>query len=107
MGDEKNLAKMIVLIDKIQAYADGMTYEDFVSDEMRVEACVFNLAQLGELSHKMSDEFVRLHPELAWRELYGLRNRLIHDYQGVNLNLVWEIIMEDLPDLRQQLTELV
>ena len=57
--------------------------------------------------NKMIDEFVQLHGDIAWNELYGLRNRLIHDYQGVNLNLVWEIIMEDLPMLRTQLEECV
>lgn len=107
MADEKNLQKMIALIEKIEQYCHGLTYEDFVQDEMLTEACVFNLAQLGETSHKISDELVMLHPELAWNELYGLRNRLIHDYQGVNLNLVWEIIAEDLPTLKVQLEELL
>lgn len=107
MGDEKYLEKMLELVRKIERYVARHSYEDFVDDEMLVEACVFNLAQLGEMSHKISDEYVELHPELAWNELYGLRNRLVHDYQGVNLNLVWEIIMDDLPGLEAQLEELV
>lgn len=107
MGDEKYLEKMLELVRKIERYVAGHSYEDFADDEMLVEACVFNLAQLGEMSHKISDEYVELHPELAWNELYGLRNRLVHDYQGVNLNLVWEIIMDDLPGLEAQLEELV
>lgn len=107
MVDEKNLQKMLTLIQKIEHYCQDATYDDFSSDEILAEACVFNLAQLGELSRKISDEYVQLHPEIAWRELYGLRNRLIHDYQGVNLNLVWEIITEDLPQLEAQLEELL
>lgn len=107
MSDEKNLQKMLELVRKVERYCDGMGYEDFADDEMLVEACVFNLAQLGEASHKVSDEYVQLHPELVWNELYGLRNRLVHDYQGVNLNLVWEIITEDLPKLEAQLEGLL
>ncbi len=107
MKDEHNISKMIDLIQKIQNYCLNLTYDDFINDEMLTEACVFNLAQLGETSHKISDDFVKLHPELTWNELYGLRNRLIHDYQGVNLNLVWEIITEDLPRLKQQLEDLI
>ena len=107
MADEKNLQKMLELIQKIERYCQDVSYEDFADDEMLTEACVFNLTQLGEHSHKISAEYVELHPEIAWNELYGLRNRLVHDYQGVNLNLVWEIIAEDLPQLEAQLEELL
>ena len=106
MKDEKNIAKMVALIEKIQTYCGSKSYDEFIVDEMLTEACVFNLTQLGEVAHKLSDELVKLHPEIAWRELYGLRNRLVHDYQGVNLKLVWEIIKDDLPELKLQLEEL-
>ena len=106
MRDEKNIDKMIELIDKIQRYCIGKTYENFVMDDILVEACVFNLAQLGETAHKISDEIVKLHPEIAWREVYGLRNRLVHDYEGTNPKLVWEIISEDLGALKDQLEEI-
>lgn len=106
MKDEKNIAKMIDLIDKIRNYCLGKNYDDFMKDEMLVEACVFNLSQLGETSHKISDEIVTLHPEIAWNELYGLRNRLVHDYEGTNPKLVWEIISDDLEPLKKQLESL-
>ena len=106
MRDEKNINKMIEYIDKIQGYCDDKTYEDFVEDDILVEACVFNLAQLGETAHKISDEIVKLHPEVAWKEVYGLRNRLVHDYEGTNPKLVWEIITEDLGALKAQLEEI-
>ena len=47
------------------------------------------------------------HPQIPWREMYGLRNRIVHDYEGVNLQLVWEIISEDIPELRDELEKLV
>ena len=43
---------------------------------------------------------------IPWREVYGLRNRIVHDYEGVNLKLVWEIILDDLPELKQMLLEI-
>ena len=64
---------------------------------------MFNLSQLGELCHVADDAFTVAHPEIPWREMYGLRNRIVHDYEGVNLMLVWEIITEDLPELEQVL----
>ena len=107
MRDEKVIEKLISLIDKIRQYCQDISFDDFSRNEILTEACVFNLVQLGETSHKISDELKELHPEIAWRELNGLRNRLVHDYQGVNLNLVWEIISTDLPILRQQLENLI
>lgn len=107
MKDERAIEKMLELVRKILRYSKDVSYDDFEEDEMLTEACVFNLAQLGEISHKVSDEFVTVYPEIAWNELYGLRNRLIHDYQGVNLKLVWEIVTEDLPELEKQLESIV
>lgn len=105
MRDEKNITKMIELVEKISGYCVGKKYSDFVENDMLVEACVFNLSQLGEMSHKISDEVVNLHPEIAWNELYGLRNRIVHDYEGTNPKLVWEIIADDLPVLKKQLED--
>ena len=82
-------------------------FGEFQSDSMRVEACVFNLSQIGELCHTMSSEFTSAHPEVPWNETYGLRNRIVHNYEGVNLRLVWEIISDDLPELRTIMSELM
>jgi uncharacterized protein with HEPN domain len=73
---------------------------------MAVDACVFNLSQLGELANRITEDFEEKHPEIPWRQVYGLRNRIVHDYEGVNLKLVWEIIESDLPDLVAMLGKL-
>ena len=72
-----------------------------------MEACVFNLSQLGELCRIVDDAFAAAHPEIPWREMYGLRNRIVPNYEGVNLRLVWEIISEDIPALKDTLEKLV
>ena len=53
------------------------------------------------------DSFTDALPEIPWREMYGLRNRIVHDYEGVNLKLVWEIIQGDLPELEEALKKLL
>ncbi len=73
---------------------------------MVVEACVFNLSQMGELANKLDDDYRRKHKQIVWNQIYGLRNRIVHDYEGVNLKLVWEIIEFDLPELRDNLVNL-
>ena len=100
------ISKILEYTDKILKYSANMSYEDFVENEMVMEACVFNLSQIGELANKLDDEYKQNHKEIAWSQIYGLRNRIVHDYEGVNLKLVWEIIAGDLPELRDELQKL-
>ena len=101
------LQKLYQYALKLIAYCDGYTYDSFQKDTKLVEACVFNLSQMGELCHIADTEFTRSTPEIPWAAMYGLRNRIVHDYDGVNLQLVWEIISGDIPELQEILQEMV
>lgn len=107
MRNEIILQKMHRYSEKLIAYCEGYTYDAFIADMKTVEACVFNLSQLGELCRIVDGSFAEAHPEIPWREMYGLRNRIVHDYEGVNLRLVWEIISGDIPELRDALAKLL
>lgn len=98
--------KIIKYVDKIINYTNSYTYESFSGNTILVEACVFNLSQIGELANKIDNEFEEANSSIPWRVLYGLRNRIVHDYEGVNLVLIWDIIKNDLPELRNQLKDL-
>ena len=67
----------------------------------------FHLSQIGEISSKVDRAFEEEYPEIPWRQIYGLRNRIVHDYEGVNKQLVWEIISDDLPALRGELEDIL
>lgn len=107
MRNDVIVRKLIAYADKIMGYCGEMDYERFSSDPMLVEACIFNLDQMGELANRVDDAFADAHPEIPWRYIYGLRNRIVHDYEGVNLQLVWEIIRDDLPVLRDALDRIL
>ena len=107
MRNEVVIQKMTAYIEKIFGYCEKQTYENFEKNSVLIEACVFNLSQLGELVTKLDTDFVETHSEIPWRQMRGLRNRIVHDYEGVNLILVWEIITNDLPDLLKRLREIV
>ncbi len=78
-----------------------------MKSEIVIDACVFNLSQIGELASKLDDEYKQNHKSIAWNQIYGLRNRIVHDYEGVNLKLVWEIIESDLPKFRDDLKKII
>lgn len=98
--------KMIEIIDRIRSYVGTADYNEFCQNDMLVDACVFNLSQLGEQANKIETEFEKNHANIAWREIYGLRNRIVHDYEGVNLKLIWQILDEDLVILKEELEKL-
>ena len=107
MRNDIILRKMAGYIDKVLAYCEGIEYEQFIADSKTVEACVFNLSQIGELCNVVDRAFMDAHPEIPWHEMYGLRNRIVHDYEGVNIRLVWEIIRDDIPELKRTIAELL
>ena len=103
MRNEIIIQKLLAYAEKLMRYCDGLDYDSFSSDSKLVEACVFNLSQMGELCRAVDDEFAAAHPQIPWNEMYGLRNRIVHDYEGVNLLLVWQILSADIPALRDAL----
>lgn len=106
MRNDVIVEKMIQLIEKIETYCENVTYEEFEKNDMLIEACIFNISQLGEFTRKIDEEFEEGHPQIPWRKIYGLRNRIVHDYEGVNLKLIWEIIESDMVVLKEQLIKL-
>ncbi len=106
MKNDIIINKLIGYAEKIVQYCSDKNYDSFKDESMLVEACVFNLSQIGELVRHLDSEFIELYSEVPWAQMRGLRNRIIHDYEGVNLNLVWEIISYDIPDLIIKLEEI-
>ena len=102
-SDEQIIIKIIAYSDKITRFCDGADKETFLSDEMLHEACVFNMIQMGELINKLSDEFLHKNASIPWHEIRGLRNRLVHAYGEINLNLIWDIINTGLHDIKCKL----
>ena len=87
--DQILLGKILNYIHEIQDFIQGYSREDFDSDKKTINACVFNLSQIGELVGKISDDVMKNNTEIEWRGLRGLRNRIVHDYEGINLSMVW------------------
>lgn len=103
--DKKVLGKILQHINSTIAYCNNCnSLQDFEADSMRVEACVFNLMQIGELSKvSLSDEAKTKISSIPWNQLYGMRNRIVHGYDGVEMTIVWDTIANDLPVLKMEL----
>ncbi len=103
MRDKHTVERMIFYADKILTYTKGKKVKDVEDNSMLAEACVFSLSQIGELAHRISKRFSERNPEIPWRSLYALRNKIVHEYDGLALTLIWEIVFEDIPEIREKL----
>jgi len=81
--------------------------EVVISDPLLSRAIIRSLEIIGEACTKIDPDFKTLHPQIEWRKMSGTRNRLIHDYFGVDYDIVWDIIVTKLPDLKEQLEEII
>ena len=84
---------------KILDYTKGLTYEEFKSDSMRVDAVIRNFEIIGEAANRLPDQIKDELPNIDWHKIRGFRNRVAHDYMGINYFIVWQIREEFLPDL--------
>lgn len=93
-------------IGKIERYIDGLTVESFRRDEKTADAVVRNLEIIGEAVNRLPGDFTRLHPDIEWKKIIGLRHRIVHEYFGVDLDLVWQIIKNNLPEFKKELSRI-
>ncbi|WP_243131257.1 MULTISPECIES: DUF86 domain-containing protein [Desulfitobacterium] len=91
------LEDIIGCMEKIELYVGELSYEDFTKNSLVFDAVIRNLEVIGEASKSIPEETVSNYPDISWRSMIGLRNILIHEYFGVDSEIVWEIIKSDLP----------
>ena len=103
--DKQVLQKIYQHLTAVLTYCEACdTLQTFQENSMRVEACVFNLMQIGELAKiSLSEEAKAEISTIPWKQLYGMRNRIVHGYSGVDMRIVWDTISSDLPQLRQEI----
>ena len=80
----------------------GKSVEEFVGDEVLKRACVRAIEVIGEASKKIPDDFKALHPDIEWKKMSGMRDRLIHDYFGVDYFIVFDVAQNKAPSLVKQ-----
>lgn len=101
------LQKMLKYCDDAMKYAQGSTYEDFIGNELYLTFSVFALSQLGELANRLDKAFYQKYPSIPWNAIRGLRNHIVHDYEGIEFQSLWSTITVNIPVLKTQLQNLL
>ena len=101
------LQDMMESSNKILSYTKGFDLDKFLSDDKTADAVVRNFEIIGEAANRIDPDFKLDNPQIDWRKLRGFRNRIVHDYFGIDYNIVWSIIENDIDELIFQLDKLI
>lgn len=93
------LSDMVLAAERAVAYAEGLTYEQFAADPKTVDAVSYALVVIGEAANGLKDLGPELAPTIPWADIRAMRNRVAHEYFGVDVRVVWETVRGDLPSL--------
>lgn len=99
-NDEDYIEDILDAIEKIGEFTEGMSYEEFLMDDKTKFAVVRALEVIGEASKRVSAELKGRHPEIPWKAMAGMRDKLIHAYFGVDWEVVWLTVKKELPKIK-------
>jgi len=94
---------MVLSIDRILEYVDGMDYDSFTKDQKTIDAVIRNFEIIGEASKNVHQKLREANQDVPWQEMYLMRNMVSHEYFGVDTTILWEVIKNHLPLNRAQL----
>lgn len=101
------LDDIVEVLSKIELYTQSLAADSFSQNDVVVDAVIRNLEILGEAANNLPEEITQRHPEIPWAQMVGLRNLLIHEYFGIDTSIIWAIVSEDLPGLKEKVQNLL
>ncbi|MEO5356135.1 MAG: DUF86 domain-containing protein [Nitrospirae bacterium YQR-1] len=101
------LEDILAASKKITKYVGDISYENFLQDEMRIDAIIRNFEIIGEAASKVPSDIIEKYPFISWRKITDFRNILAHEYFGIDYDIMWEIIKDKLPALQKDIMNIL
>jgi uncharacterized protein with HEPN domain len=101
------LEHILEALERIQRYTVGKSADEFIASTLLQDGVLRNLGIVGEAAHRLlaeAPEFVAMHPEIPFAKIYATRNRITHAYEEVDTDIVWNLALQDVPDLQRVIT---
>ena len=97
------LGDILDSIAKINEYTESHTFETFINDSKTLDAVIRNFEIIGEAANRLPEDFKEKYSQIDWFRIRGFRNRIVHDYMGIDYNIIWTIIEKNLSKLEKEL----
>jgi uncharacterized protein with HEPN domain len=101
------LEDIVAAIAKVERYVEDLDRAAFLADDKTIDAVIRNLEIIGEASRQLPDDFKIAHADIPWAKMSGLRNRIVHDYMGIDLEMVWHIVQHEIGGLKADIRRLL
>ncbi|HSD57819.1 MAG TPA: DUF86 domain-containing protein [Methanotrichaceae archaeon] len=105
--DKVFLQHILDAMARIEQYLEGVSIEQFMQNGLIQDGVVRQLEIIGEASRNLSPDLCQSHPEVEWRQIIGLRNRIAHAYFSIDLEIIWEIVHRNLPMLKDKMKQIL
>jgi uncharacterized protein with HEPN domain len=100
--DQSRLEDILSAINCVEEYTKNLTENQLKEDRLRLHATIYNVQIIGEAIYKLTKEFKQEHPDTPWHLIEKMRHILVHDYFRINFDILWIVITEDIPLLKEQ-----
>ncbi|OPY37922.1 MAG: hypothetical protein A4E35_00977 [Methanoregula sp. PtaU1.Bin051] len=101
------LSEIVASMDKIERYVAGVSYDEFVRQEQLVDAVERNIEKIGEAAAAIPEQIRKDHPEVPWKTIVGLRNKVIHHYFAVDREVIYQIAVKNIPETKAKIEKIL
>jgi uncharacterized protein with HEPN domain len=106
-SDRTYLQHILDAIENVENYTRGATKKRFLDDGMMHDSVYFQIQIIGEASNNLSEDFLEKHPDIPWSQIIGMRNRIVHAYFQIDIEVAWDIVKKDIPILKKQIQKML